>query len=356
MNARTTANQMSTAPGQPASVMRCSVLTAAIVLALHATPASAQTSILFIGNSFTYGALTPAVMNYRPGTVTDLVGTNIGGMPALFKQMTVDRGLNYSVSLETQPGSNLDFHYNSRLALINKPWDKVVMHGQSNLDFGAPNNPAKISTYTGLLSDVFRAQNPNVDISLTATWSRADLTYKPACDTANPPSPWCGGSILQMGIDVQKGYEVAKANNASFISRINPVGLAWNNAITAGFADPNPFDGITAGQVNLWASDNYHASAYGYYLHALVDFGEITGQDPTVLGFDTVSRDLGFTSAQALAMQGFASAAISATSVSAVPESETWLMLMAGGGFLGWIGRRQRKAAQVWQSGAALDF
>lgn len=347
MNAGITANRISTVPDQPSSAMRRSVLTAAIVLALHAAPAAAQTSILFIGNSFTFGALTPAVMNYKPGTVTDLVGTNIGGVPALFKQMTVDRSLNYSVFLETEPGSNLDFHYNNRLALINKPWDKVVMHGQSNLDFAAPNNPAKLSTYTGILSNVFRAQNPNVDISLTATWSRADLTYKPACDAANPPSPWCGGSILQMGIDVQKGYEVAKANNASFISRINPVGLAWNNAITAGFADPNPFDGITAGQVNLWASDSYHASAYGYYLHALVDFGEITGQNPTVLGFDTVSRDLGFTSSQALAMQGFASAAIAATAVSAVPEPETWLMLVAGGGFLGWIGRRRRKAAQV---------
>ncbi len=324
------------------NVPRRSVLAIAVVVAFYAAPAAAQTSILFIGNSFTFGALTPAVMNYKPGTVTDLVGTNIGGVPALFKQMTVDRGLNYNVSLETEPGSNLDFHYNNRLALINKPWDKVVMHGQSNLDFGAPNNPTKISTYTGILGNVFRAQNPNVDISLTATWSRADLTYKPQCNSANPPSPWCGGSILQMAVDVEKGYEVAKANNPTLVSRINPVGLAWNNAINAGFADPNPFDGITPGQVNLWASDSYHASSFGYYLHALVDFGEITGQDPTVLGYDTVAHDLGFTAAQAFAMEGFASAAITP-----VPESSTWLMLVTGSGFLGWAARRRRKAAMV---------
>ena len=79
------------------------------------------------------------MQNYKTSTVTDLVGTNIGGVPALFKQMTVDRGLNYNVFLETQPGSDLDFHYNYRLALIDKPWDMVVMHGQSNLDFAAPN-------------------------------------------------------------------------------------------------------------------------------------------------------------------------------------------------------------------------
>ena len=317
---------------------------AAAVVAFQALPASAQTSILFIGNSFTYGELTPAVQNYKTSTVTDLVGTNIGGVPALFKQMTVDRGLNYNVFLETQPGSNLDFHYNNRLALIDKPWDMVVMHGQSNLDFAAPNNPAKISTYTGLLGSVFQAKNPNVDISLTATWSRADLTYQPSCNSANPPSPWCGGSILQMAIDVQKGYQVAKAENPSFVDRVNPVGLAWNNAILAGFADANPYDGITAGQVKLWASDNYHASAFGYYLHALVDFGEITGQDPTVLGFDTVARDLGFTEQQARSMQGFASAAIVAT---AVPEPESWLLLAAGGGMLGWVARRRRQSVNA---------
>lgn len=327
------------------SAARVAVAAVALFATFAAAPAAAETSILFIGNSFTYGELTPSVMRYKTDTVTDLVGTNLGGVPALFKQMTVDRGLDYKVFLETQPGSNLDFHYNNRLALIDRPWDKVVMHGQSNLDFAAPGNPAKLSTYTGILGSVFEAQNPNVDISLTATWSRADLTYRPACDSASPPSPWCGGSILQMGIDVERGYEVAEANNASLVDRINPVGLAWNNAIIAGFADPNPFDGTTAGQVNLWASDSYHASAYGYYLHALVDFGEITGLDPRVLGFDTVSRDLGFTAQQALAMQGFAAAAITA----AVPEPSTWLTLACGGALLAGLSRR-RASVQAPQS------
>ena len=144
-----------------------------------------------------------------------------------------------------------------------------------------------------------------------------------------------------MGIDVQRGYEFAKANNPSFIDRVNPVGLAWNNAILAGFADPNPYDGITPGQVNLWAPDSYHASPFGYYLHALVDFGTVTGQDPTVLGFDTAARDLGFTAAQAAALQGFASAAIT----TAVPEPETWALMAIGTGFVGWMSRRRRVAA-----------
>jgi len=324
--------------------LRGGAVVAGLLLALQALPAQA-TSILFIGNSFTYGDPAgglPTVMNYKPSSVTDLNGTGIGGVPALFKQMTVDRGLSYDVYLETEPGSNLDFHFNNRLALINKPWDKVVMHGQSNLDFAAPNNPAKISTYTGILGNIFQSQNPNVDVSLTATWSRANLTYQPACNGLNPPSPWCGGSIYQMAQDVMAGYEVAAANNPTIVSRVNPVGLAWNNAISAGFADPNPYDGITAGQVNLWAPDSYHASSFGYYLHALVVFGEETGINPQVLGYDTAAKDLGFTAEQALLMQAFAAAAINA-----VPEPSTYLMLVLGGGVLGWVARRRRTETTV---------
>jgi len=92
--------------------------------------------------------------------------------------------------------------------------------------------------------------------------------------------------------------------------------------------------------VNLWASDSYHASPFGYYLHALVVFGEVTGLDPTVLGWDTVSHDLGFTAAQAAAMQGFASAAIT----QAIPEPETWALMAMGTGFVGWMARRRRRA------------
>lgn len=337
--------------------LRASLLAASVV-AVCAVPAYAATSaaqsILFIGNSFTYGALTPAVQNYKVASVTDLnwasgtvsngVGSQIGGVPALFKQMTVDAGLNYEVSLETFPGSNLDTHYNdlARRALIDKSWDHVVMHGQSNLDFAAPNNPAKMSLYTGLLGTMFQAKNANVDISLSATWSRADLTIASGSNTCatNPSaSPWCGAAITQMGTDVQAGYGVIKAQNPTLVSRINPVGLAWNAALDAGFADGNPYDGIAAGQVNLWASDSYHASAFGYYLHALTVFGQITGLSPTVLGYDTAAMDLGFTGAQAIAMQTFAASAISA-----VPEPSQWLMLALGGSVLAGVMRRRRRA------------
>jgi hypothetical protein len=313
------------------NLLRQGIAAAGVLLAWQAMPASAGTSILFIGNSFTYGALA-SVQTYGADTVTDLVGTGIGGVPALFKAFTVQSGLDYDVSLETQPGSNLSFHYDTpgRRALIDRAWDKVVMHGQSNLDFSAPNNPAAISTYTGLLGSLFQARNPDVDISLTATWSRADLTYQ-------TPSPWLGEAIDKMGRDVYAGYQVAAANNPTVVDRINPVGLAWNRAFAEGLADTNPYDGIDPGKINLWASDSYHASNLGYYLHALVVFGMVTGVDPTTLGgSETAAGALGISAAEALALQHVAS-----EQIAAVPEPGTWAMLMLGGGVLAWLGRRR---------------
>lgn len=305
-----------------------------IALACHAAPAAAEpTSILFIGNSFTYGALSD-VQNFRPDTVTDLNGTNIGGVPALFKAFTLQAGLDYQVSLETEPGSGLDFHYDNRLGVIDQSWDKVVMHGQSTLDFGAPGNPAKLIEYSGLLAQTFHAQNPNVDISLTATWARADQTYQPS-------GAWFGQPISAMAMDVQAGYDAALAANSSFIARVNPVGLAWNRAMEVGVADPNPYDGITPGQLNLWASDHYHASSFGYYLHALTVFGMVTGVDPRTLGGqESAAVELGFSASEAYALQSLAW-----EQIQAIPEPGTALLTALGIGVIGAVKRRRAKAS-----------
>jgi hypothetical protein len=74
-----------------------------------------------------------------------------------------------------------------------------------------------------------------------------------------------------------------------------PVGESWSRAIQAGVADPNPYDGIEPGKLNLWAHDHYHASAHGSYLEALVIFGSVTGRDPRSLGENECSGfELGF--------------------------------------------------------------
>jgi hypothetical protein len=254
-------------------VKRLVALSVLAVIAL-AEPASAKT-ILFVGNSFTYGELSP-VRHYKANTVTDLNKTAIGGVPALFKAFATEAGLDYDVSLETVPGVGLDYHYAERRSLFDRKWDAVVLQSYSTLDQNHAGDPGMLTKYAGLFSDMFHKRNADVKIYLTATWSRADMTYPNGM-------PWHGKPITQMGKDVDAGYRIA-AQKAPGIAGVVPVGLAWNEAIDKGIADPNPYDGIAANQINLWAVDNYHASTYGYYLEALLVFGRVTGIDPLKVG------------------------------------------------------------------------
>ena len=246
-----------------------------VVLGVVALQAQTGPSILFVGNSFTFGAGS-AVKFYRAETVTDLNSEGIGGVPALFKSFADQAGLLYDVYLETRGGSGLDFHLENKLGVIGRrPWDIVVMHGQSTLDFDRPRDPAKLVATSRQMAEFLRARNPNVEIHLMATWSRADQTYP-------PQGAWAGQPIEVMARDVRAANDKAAA--APNVKSVIPVGEAWTRAMQTGVADPNPYDGIQPGKVNLWTYDHYHASTHGYYLEALVVFGRITGRDPRSLG------------------------------------------------------------------------
>ena len=111
------------------------ILIGAALLGLAALQSTAcAATILFVGNSFTFGGESPAVQSYRPETVTDLNNEGMGGVPALFRSFTREAGLAYDVYLETAPGVNLDFHYEQKAAVIARAWDHVVVQGYSTLD------------------------------------------------------------------------------------------------------------------------------------------------------------------------------------------------------------------------------
>jgi hypothetical protein len=275
--------------------MKALFRTVCVAALLLPCAAQAATKILFIGNSFTFGANSPA-MHYRSSHVHDLNNEDIGGVPALFEAFTREAGLDYDVSLETSPGRNFDFHYTEKLGLIDRPWDVVVMQGYSTLDAKKPGNAANLVKYGALLADVFHKENPNVALWLDATWSRPDQTYPES-------GHWHGQPIEQMALDLRKGYDQAKAASPWF-KGVLPVGQAFNLAIKEGVADPNPYDGIAFGQLDLWSWDHYHASGAGYYLEALVEFGAITGKDPMALGArEPCAADMGLSPAQAAALQ-----------------------------------------------------
>ncbi len=276
------------------------LLTAILAFCLLASPVFAkEQKILFIGNSFTFGA-TSGTLYYKSETVTDLNTTKIGGVPALFERFTEQAGLDYKVYLETHPGVGLDWHYNNKLDVLTaQAWDAVVMHGFSTLDARKPGDPAKLIEYSGRLGQAFVGANPLAKVYLTATWSRADLIYR-------VDSPWRGTAVAKMGEDIRAGYNLAKAANPQ-ITAVVPVGDAWNLAFARGIADPNPYDGIDYAKMDLWGWDSYHASNYGYYLHALVVFAQVTGKDPRTLGKrELAALDLGISPDQASALQAIA--------------------------------------------------
>jgi hypothetical protein len=286
------------------SALLVAALAAAVVVSAGVVGRAAEGSILFIGNSFTFGSGSP-VRFYRSQTVTDLNHEGVGGVPALFKSFTDQAGLAYDVALETRGGVGIDFHLTNKHAEIaSKSWDTVVAHGYSTLDQDKPRDPAKLIATSKALAELLRGRNPKVDLYLTATWSRADQVYP-------EKGAWAGKSIEVMGKDIRSAYD--KAATAAG-AKVVPVGDAWNRAMQTGIADPNPYDGIDAGKLNLWTFDQYHASTYGYYLEALMVFGRVTGREPRSLGDNECSGfELGISTSEVKKLQQVAFDELAAT-------------------------------------------
>jgi hypothetical protein len=255
-------------------------------------------TILFIGNSFTFGALSDA-MTYRKDSVSDLNGDGMGGVPALFKRFTEEAGLRYKVSLETAAGQTLGWHLANKREAIDRTWDAVVLQQYSTLDPDKPGDVASTIPAARGLTELLRSRNPHVNVSLVATWTRPDLTYPSG-------KHWSGQPVQRMALDLREADDRVRKAVPS-IARVIPVGEAFNCAIARGVADANPYDGVTPGQIDLWATDNYHASTYGYYLEALTIFAGVTHTDPRKLGVgEQAARDLGIPPSMAGKLQDIA--------------------------------------------------
>jgi len=271
-------------------------------LLLIALPAAAAQRILFVGNSFTFGAGS-AVRFFHPELVHDLNREGQGGVPALFKIFAQQAGLEWDVSLETAGGQDLAFHLANKKPELAGTWDTVLLQDYSTLDRAKPGNASAHIRDTGRMAALFRAANPAVRIYLETTWPRADQTYP-----AN--GHWPGKPIKAMADDLARANALALLNNRE-LSGTAPVGEAWLRAFDQNVADPNPYDGVAYGKLDLWTWDHYHASAYGYYLAALVIFGRVTGTDPRALGeHERAAEELGFSGLTTVALQRIAAEAL----------------------------------------------
>jgi hypothetical protein len=266
-----------------------------MTLSVCAVPALAE-RILFVGNSFTFGAGS-AVQTYRPDLVHDLNREGVGGVPALFRRFAEQAGLSWDVSLETASGQDFAFHLANRRAQLSGVWDVVVLQDYSTLDRARPGDPAAHVRDAARLATLFKAANPKVRILLETTWPRADLTYPDG-------APWRGKPLRALTDDVARANALAIVSGGNLFAGTLPVGEAWLRAMDQELADPNPYDGIALGKINLWTTDHYHASTAGYYLAALVIFGRITGVDPQRLGpREKAAEEIGINPATAAALQ-----------------------------------------------------
>jgi hypothetical protein len=151
------------------------LLAALIPSALAAEPIK----ILFVGNSYTFARVDPA-MSYNAANVddmtrprpdlldpnfTDTTGTRAwephpwGGVPGIFKQFTVQAGLDVEVSLSTRNAASLRGHFlntanadwDLRGNIAKKKWDVVVLQEQSDASLppgrGANANYPQFSAY-----------------------------------------------------------------------------------------------------------------------------------------------------------------------------------------------------------------
>jgi hypothetical protein len=140
---------------------------------------AAPTPILFVGNSYTFGRVDP-VMSYNAANVHDLTaamnvansgGSNPyephpwGGVPGIFKQFTVEAGLDYDVSISARNAASLRGHLlNTNPAgwdllgnIASQKWGAVVLQDLSDeplpLLKGANANLGIFNFYTNKLED-----------------------------------------------------------------------------------------------------------------------------------------------------------------------------------------------------------
>lgn len=396
---------------------------AACAGALAQAAFAAPTSILFVGNSYTFGRVDP-VMSYNAANVHDLTagfntissaGSNPwephpwGGIAGLFKQFAVQKGLDYDVSISARNAASLRGQYlntanaawDLRGNVASRPWDIVVLQEQSDAalpvgsgknansaafrayankfeDFvhdGAAQNYTETALYGGLAACVATGQtatqcntvrkiaanpnaNPNAKVYLTETWARPDMVFEhlvTKADTTSadgrPISAGTGNATLyypalaDMTADLHAAFYGLAADNPDYAG-VLPAGDAFQRALDMGLAKADGFYDASGVYVpnqpgdlmNLWWDDYLHASKYGSYLDALVQFGAITGFDPRSLGRDEIAaRDLGISAADAFALQNVAALQLG---LAEVPEPGMLGIVGLGIGLMAFIRRR----------------
>jgi hypothetical protein len=199
--------------------------------------AQEETSVLFIGNSYTF----------------------MNNMPFIFKEIAENKGKKMFVDTVVEGGKNLEYHasQNETFQTINsRKWDYVVVQAHSN-ELAQPDTKVDKNTlpFAQKIIDSVRANNPCTQVLLYMTWG-----YK----YGNPKwSPIATYDSMQYRI---KNQYIRFADLLN--TQLSPVGEVWKHIRT------------NHSGINLYDPDNHHPSLEGSYLSACTFFASIFGESP----------------------------------------------------------------------------
>ena len=215
-----------------------------LLLVFTTAQASAQqTSILFLGNSYTY-------TSNLPGTLYNLA---LAGGDTIYHESN------------TPGGYTLEGHSTNNATLTkiaSRDWDFVVMQEQSQRPSFPPSQVAsQVYPFAEILVDSIKSNYECTEPIFFMTWGRRDgdqnncQFYTPLC-TFEGMNARLRESYLEMGSD----------NDAT----VAPCGAAWHQMKL----ENNTF------WTGLYSSDGSHPSAWGTYLNACVFYATIFRQSP----------------------------------------------------------------------------
>jgi len=196
-----------------------------------------STSVLFVGNSFTF----------------------YNNMPYIFKDIATSKGKKVHVDTVVTGGKDLKFHserprtYNM---IQSRKWDYVILQGHSN-EFAQPDSKVDTLTfpYAKKLVDSVRKYNPCARILLYMTWG-----YKNGNKKWKPIASY---DSMQLRIERQYLIFADKLNTG-----VSPVGMVWKEVRES------------VPELNLYHEDRFHPILSGSYLSACTHFTTIFGESP----------------------------------------------------------------------------
>ncbi len=218
------------------------ILLCLIGLSIITNVINCQTTVLFLGNSYTY---------YN------------GGLPEMFTQVAVSKGKTVEVESNAPGGYTFQNHSTNTTTLnliASRNWDYVVLQEQSQLPSFPPAQVlSEVYPFAAILCDSIENNSVCTVPIFFMTWGRKNG------DADNCPyyTPLCTYDGMQWRLR-QSYVEMAEDNDGW----VAPVGMAFKSVITS-----NP-------EIELYSGDESHPSYCGTYLAACTFYSVIFNDSP----------------------------------------------------------------------------